>query len=800
MSDVARYIPEAVRHNIERYYARVNAQADLDALASNSAFLQNPTAHVGIYSDHGVVHVRDVANNILMVLDAIHGVLMPERSAVRISFMKGYGAMLAYNHDIGMMDFSAFGRAMHPEFAAQEIFSPAYDEIVDIVWGENWGNLAWRLLNLEERHLLAVPAKLVLRELLSMSVGHSKSKVPIEAINNPPQLRQVMLTTVSTQLQHLYHDQQISKAEKKLNKLRRENAPADKIASAQTEVDKVRAARDSFVREHPNLSRRNPNLARFYDAFEATGYAWITNSDPEMAALLQDVTDTIRALRVADALRQRGTSLKTSGGYQIFADRSTAHAIFALQKRSGELFLLESAERISSGEANVASSEVTRGGDLRLSFQRGMFMNAEAVQFAAHNAALLVDDIQRDIVDTFTRPPGQFPALKPSDDIQILLEETDDNLAFATMILAELQEINPETTRRSRVVPSLKNIAAAERDRYIQAADLDWSPEVRHKLLVRIAQAGYKVQNVDVEKAFSDVRLATLQQGETLVAAGASPAFVYIPLGEGFTSTPLGGYQPVELPPYIPFAYTRVISGAPQEATVATQHDVEVLMIPKEIYLKYWHNPYQVDELMDLLPRLYSDNARRGLDHILEILKQMAMIDAQLDDNEVEFIRHFAESNGIPYTAQDIKRELSNAGAADFIQLRQRVMDYLGLGPAFGQVAQLRDLISLLAKADANVSDEEKLILSELLGLFAGYIEDNGSVTHYDVLIVPQSDDQDKAIATLLPDLERQQVSGGFAYSGGMYYAEEYANMVADRYRALNFFCTVTRTQNGNGA
>ncbi|MEM7018879.1 MAG: ATP-binding protein, partial [Pseudomonadota bacterium] len=33
--------------------------------------------------------------------------------------------------------------------------------------------------------------------------------------------------------------------------------------------------------------------------------------------MVQDVVDTLRALRVADALRQRGTTLKTSGGYEI---------------------------------------------------------------------------------------------------------------------------------------------------------------------------------------------------------------------------------------------------------------------------------------------------------------------------------------------------------------------------------------------------------------------------------------------------------------------------------------------------
>jgi len=75
------YLSESVREYIEQtYYARVNEQAKLENLVRNPLFMQNTATHPAFYSDHGVVHVRDVAKQILRVLQTINGVLIPRRS------------------------------------------------------------------------------------------------------------------------------------------------------------------------------------------------------------------------------------------------------------------------------------------------------------------------------------------------------------------------------------------------------------------------------------------------------------------------------------------------------------------------------------------------------------------------------------------------------------------------------------------------------------------------------------------------------------------------------------------------
>ena len=59
---------------------------------------------MALYADHGVVHARDVARQLLQVLDIADGRLIPARTPDRLGWMKAYGVLLACLHDIGMID------------------------------------------------------------------------------------------------------------------------------------------------------------------------------------------------------------------------------------------------------------------------------------------------------------------------------------------------------------------------------------------------------------------------------------------------------------------------------------------------------------------------------------------------------------------------------------------------------------------------------------------------------------------------------------------------------------------------
>jgi hypothetical protein len=574
-----QYLSEKNRNWLEeRFYARVNAQARFEEAIRDPHFWSDGGRHLAMFSDHGVVHVRDVARQILQVLEAINGVLIPARPPTRLDFfMKGYGVMAAYLHDIGMADFSAFGRAMHPEFAAQAVFSPEFDDLIEAIWAENSGNVAWRLLTLARAGMLKQAPEIVLRELLALSLCHSKSKVPVAVLNDPAALRATMQTSVSTDLRLLYRQQQAEK-----------NRRAPDMADLPSPPDGPQT-----------------NLRRFYADFEGESFRWLISEQAEMRELIADVADTLRALRCADALRQRGTVQKTSGGYEIFVNQQTGNAIYALRQGDDKLYLLEMPDPFSAGEANIASSELGRDGNLRITFHRGAFADEAALHRAAYYAAHTVYDIQADVIGSFyqaaTPGSGMAGVLKTAADIRILLERVDDNPAFVELAQEQLQRFNPQVAGQARIVPSLQNVSDLERARYLEAAELDWDSSERLAALARLAQSGHKTAAIDPEKGFDHVKLLALRAGETLIEAGAPASFVYLPLGDGLKIIPLGGYQPFSVRAWMPLGNTGVIRGAIRNADVVADQDVSLLIIPKDVYLRHWHNPYTAAELRQLL-------------------------------------------------------------------------------------------------------------------------------------------------------------------------------------------------------
>lgn len=567
-----RYLSAGVRERIEQsYYARVNEQAKLEHLIRNPMFKKDAERHPAFYSDHGVVHVRDVARQILRVLQIINGVLIPSRTGQQLeSFLYGYGVALAYLHDIGMSDLSPFGRAMHPEFAAQSVFDGSLDDVVDAMWNDNCGNIAWHLSQLFRTGALKRDPQIVFRELLAMSIGHSKSKIPVAVLDDPAALRNQMQIVISHNLRHLYSLQRAVKGKPPLEDF-------------------------SFDEELPDY------LEKFYSDFIKESFDWLTDESKGSRQLVSDVIDTLRALRCADAFRQRGTVEKTSGGYEIYASQKTGDCVIALRLGGNRLFLMELPNNLDgAGESNIASSEFNPDGNLRISFHRGAFENQQAQNRSAFCTAHVIGDFLRDTVDSFWRATP-IPSIKSSVDILVLLERTDDDPRFAEFVFAQLCQLNPKIARQIEIVPSLRNVSELERDRYFAALDLDWDVAQRQSFLDRINQAGQKLSNFDPEEGFKHVRLSDLQAGEKLIAAGAPSGFVYIPLGDGLKIIPLGGYQSFSVAAWMPLGTTGVIRGDIRNADVLAERNISLLMIPKEIYLRYWYAPYTPLELKYLL-------------------------------------------------------------------------------------------------------------------------------------------------------------------------------------------------------
>ena len=587
MRDLDRYAPEHFRSAIERdFYARVNNSGRLEQLLQDDTFLTatDEQLHTGLFSDHGVVHARDVAQHVVDVLETVHGVLIPEREPRRLhAFMTSYGVLLAYLHDIGMRDCTPLGRDMHPEFATQFVFQAAFDKLLNEIWDENPGNISWRLSHLAESGDLTQPPRLVLREMLSMASCHSKSKVPVELLNDRASLRAKMVRTASAGLNRLWAEQQLERCLARIED-GEEDAAAEMEAAAAT-LGKVRED-----------TRPRDNLRRYYDDPERHAFGWLVSSRPGARELADDVIDTLRCLRCADALRQRGTVLKTSGSYEILVDQMTANAIYALRMGDDQLHMVEIPAALPAGEANLSASELEHDGNLRIAFHRGAFASYEIMRRAAFFAATVVNDIQGDVIESFRRPRSDGE-LKRHDEILIRLEGTSDNLTFAPLVAEELLKLNPLLWRQVRTVPSMQGLAPAERDRYLHAPDVTWDAATRLDFWERVERSGQRVEAIDRDHAFEHVRIGHVRPGESLIEAGAQSGFVYIPLSDGLKVIPLGGYQSFDVAPWMPLGTTGVIRGAARNATIAADRDIDVLIIPKEVYLQHWHRPITLADL-----------------------------------------------------------------------------------------------------------------------------------------------------------------------------------------------------------
>ncbi|MEL7121849.1 MAG: hypothetical protein AAFO07_20545 [Bacteroidota bacterium] len=595
-------VPNIFRTFIEHnFYQKVSDAAQLEEFKQDPEFFSDPLRHIALYSDHGVVHVRDVVNQTFRIVNLLNGVLIPLRADIQLRFLRGYSLQIAYLHDIGMANFSNFGRFMHPEYAAQYVFQSDFDGILNLLWKENAGNVPWYLLNVfgggKTKKL-----KVIYRELLALSMAHSKSKVPIELLNDPTALRAHVIKVLSTPLDKLYVLQRRKKLEKS-----EANGSIDKMSllKAWNELAEFEEGKkeDAEMMDPDHFCKR-------YKDYEKDAFQWLNFSNKKERKLVVQVLDALRCLRAADALRQRGTVLRTSAGYEIFVDQNSANAVYALRSSCDkELYLLQGNKTINAGEANIASSEFDAEGNLRISFHRGNFRSEPVTRKAIYNVAFAINDIQADSVQSFNRnlmlDKGLFDEapIQPFEKIQIKLEAVDDHPEFDELVAVELKRLNPDIADRVVTLVSLQGADLQEVDRYLSARPiLEVYGDRIDDLMESISKSGLPKEDIlNNPLAFNEVKIISLQAGEVLIKEGTHSGFVYIPLEEGLKVNPMGGYESKAAPAYVPIGNTGVIRGSIRNATVSARQKVDCIVIPKQIYLKCWYFPISSQNIEKVL-------------------------------------------------------------------------------------------------------------------------------------------------------------------------------------------------------
>ena len=178
-----------------------------------------------------------------------------------------------------------------------------------------------------------------------------------------------------------------------------------------------------------------------------------------------------------------------------------------------------------------------------------------------------------------------------------------------------------------------------------------------------------------------------------------------------------------------------------------------------------------------------------GADEIIEILKKVAAIDRHVSEEEVALILKFADQWNIPLPEI---RSGEAGDATNLLDLRSSVQRYLDVFPPPEQAVQLVDLIELMIKADDQVTKEEDLIHKELKGMLNTYAgKHDMGFSMFDVVLVPQNEEQSEAIRKLLPRTKRLSYRGGEVFLAGSFHSKEYAEEISNKYIDLGIFTTL---------
>jgi hypothetical protein len=563
-----RHLSREVRVILEeRFWRPVEEVSTLEALPGDASFVAAPGTHPALFGDHGVVHARDVAAGVVELAGTVEGLLLPARPADRQAFVVGLAVILGYLHDVGMHDATATGRRVHALYAGHLPFSGSMDDVLRRL-AEDGSEVPRRVAAVAAIAPFVVAPDVVVRELVSLALAHSKSTVPARLLADLGALRAVLLGAVLVDLEH------------------------------------HRRAGTTPAPDDPFPAELGAN-ARWYADPLRDAYAWLVSTDPAHAALADDAIDAVRLVRAADALRQRGTTLRTAAGYEIFIDAETGRSVYALRTAGRrQLFLLRVDSPVGAGEANVRRAVVTRNGDLRLSFHRGRFSSPASAESACSATARVVADIGADVLGAFAarRPsPDLPPPFRDPGSMRIELERPADEPAFAETVARGLAHYDSALVARAFVVADLESAAPRERARYYGGTTIAAESDEAGAILDALGARGLKVAAIDRGRAFEDVRKVRVDSGEVLIEAGSSPAFVYVPVDCGLRVEQLGGYGNQEVPAWIPIGVTGVVRRAERNSTVVVAAPGDVLIIPGELFAREWFRPYEEDEIADVL-------------------------------------------------------------------------------------------------------------------------------------------------------------------------------------------------------
>ncbi|HVJ65935.1 MAG TPA: hypothetical protein VM901_11810 [Bdellovibrionota bacterium] len=562
-------------------YAKADEAAQLPIGGVSAATLSG----AAYFADHGTGHVEDIVQQVPKVIRVLNGIEKIPETSPRAKFRHGLGEAQAYLHDIAMADPA--NRAIHPELAAKEVFKPAFADNFDAFYrdakkpGHAYHDLYKHSLDVYKKWKgTSVGHDRFLRELLSMSNAHSKSKVPRELLNSDRSgdFRDLMIKTTSKTDEYHRLAAEITKLEKDLKK---KEDPAKRRALSALEAQlnaQTRIVDENFKRAYPS-----PDEA----------YAWLKPSEmekhPALKDFWQDIIAVEKGLSIADVYRQRDTRLRTSNGNQIVATKDGDSVIILDDPQNpGSPLYMRSSDPVHAGEANISETTLLPNGDVKIVVTDTDFSDQPLRQGeespkakALRAVSMVIKDIGNDAM--ILGPDQKLYVEMPhgtSAEFQRALQQELASTAYGNRV-----KIVPTYSPRKGRTSLESQLLSGDRARPSTSLSPAELSAAKKTLLD-------KCKSCPVDDVLAGTKVLDLQPGEMFLKEHDSANYAYVVLGDNGVEVTRPGYSSIHLPGGSLLGEAGIIRDSGRNADVsAGPRGTRLLAIPKDVYMKYLFHP-----------------------------------------------------------------------------------------------------------------------------------------------------------------------------------------------------------------
>lgn len=345
-------------------------------------------------------------------------------------------------------------------------------------------------------------------------------------------------------------------------------------------------------------TRLTDTLGKYYSNIEKEAFSYLKM--PNLTPFSLSIILTAEIIKLIKSIHFLNGSRKSYGYYQCAYEKRADNVFYSISYQS-KMFFVHAQSALVAGQKNINDIEITGNGCILINFKAHLFDDESVMNQSAFNTALVINEFISYNKAYFTRIFSVNQKNSGFRDNFILLEQLYDDMQFSQLVKDQVNYLDKDNVDLITVIPPLKSTTINERSRYFSHNTYELSPSLKAKLANNIMKAFHKIDFILPDQAFENVSLIELLPGEILFKENDNPIFTYIPLDEG-----LQGYNikdEITFYPlaWVPVGHISVIQREKRTATITATKKVKLLMIPGDIYRKYWHTYHTINDVRNIL-------------------------------------------------------------------------------------------------------------------------------------------------------------------------------------------------------